>query len=86
MRKPPKTETVKRSIQGYAYKAGFTYHPQTDGTFSLFDIRMKYYVCRGPHDRIVQFVIDELWAKYYRELPLPGETPAQTRKRIRGAT
>jgi hypothetical protein len=47
---------------------------------------MEYYVCRGSHDRIVQFVVDELWAKYHRELPIPGETPAQTRKRIRGAT
>jgi hypothetical protein len=30
---------------------------------------MGYYVCRGSHDRVVQFVIDELWAKYYRSNP-----------------
>jgi hypothetical protein len=66
MRKPPKIETIKGKINAYAYKCGFTYHPQEDGTFALFDIHMGYYVCRGSHDRIVQFVVDELWAKYYR--------------------
>ena len=71
MRKPPKVSTVKRSINGYAYKCGFTFHPKEDGSFALFDIRMGYYVCRGSHDRVVQFVVDELWAKYYRSLPLP---------------
>jgi hypothetical protein len=69
MRKPPKTSTIKGKIQGYAYKAGFTFHPQTDGTYSLFDIHMGYYVCRGSHDRVVQFIVDELWAKYYRSNP-----------------
>lgn len=66
MRKPPKTETIKNKIQGYAYKAGFSFHPQNDGTYSLFDIHMGYYVCRGSHDRVVQFVENELWAKYHR--------------------
>ena len=69
MRKPPKNSTIKRSINGYAYKCGFTYHPKEDGSFALFDIHMGYYVCRGSHDRVVQFVIDELWAKYYRANP-----------------
>ena len=69
MRKPPKSSTVKGKINAYAYKCGFTYHPQADGTFALFDIHMGYYVCRGSHDRVVQFVIDELWAKYYRSNP-----------------
>jgi hypothetical protein len=72
MRKPPKDSTVARSIQGYAYKCGFTYHPQTDGSFALFDIHMKYYVCRGSNDRVVRFVVDELWAKYYRSNPTPA--------------
>ena len=72
MRKPPKVSTVKRSINGYAYKCGFTYHPKEDGSFALFDIHMGYYVCRGSHDRVVQFVIDELWAKYYRSQPTPA--------------
>lgn len=66
MRKPPKTETIKKKINYYAYKAGFTFHPQSDGTYSLFDIYMGYYVFRGSHDRVVQFVVDELWAKYLR--------------------
>jgi hypothetical protein len=66
MRKPPKTKTIKGKINGYAYKCGFTFHPQTDGTYALFDIHMGYYVCRGSHDRVVQFVVDELWAKYHR--------------------
>jgi len=69
MRKPPKSSTVKRSINGYAYKCGFTFHPKEDGSFALFDIHMGYYVCRGSHDRVVQFVMDELWAKYYRSNP-----------------
>lgn len=66
MRKPPKTETIAKKMPYYAYQAGFTFHPQADGTYSLFDIRMGYYVCRGNHDRVVQFVVDELWAKYSR--------------------
>lgn len=66
MRKPPKTETIKKKINAYAYKCGFTYHPQVDGTFALFDIHMGYYVCRGSHDRVVRFVVDELWGQYHR--------------------
>lgn len=66
MRKPPKTETIKKKINYYAYKAGFTYHPQADGTVSLFDIHMNYYVFRGSRDRVAMFVVDELWAKYHR--------------------
>ena len=71
MRKPPKSSTVKGKINAYAYKCGFSFHPQNDGTYALFDIHMGYYVCRGSHDRVVQFVIDELWAKYYRSQPTP---------------
>jgi hypothetical protein len=66
MRKPPKIATVKGKINAYAYKCGFTYHPKEDGTFALFDIKMGYYVCRGSHDRVVQFVMDELWMKWAR--------------------
>lgn len=69
MRKPPKTATILKSIDRYAYVAGFTYHPQTDGTVSLFDIHMGYYVFRGSRERAAQFVIDELWAKYHRLHP-----------------
>jgi hypothetical protein len=73
MRKPPKTKTIKGKINAYAYKCGFTLHPQTDGTYALFDIHMGYYVCRGSRDRVVQFVLDELWMKYHREHPYEGE-------------
>ena len=66
MRKPPKTSTILKSIIRYAYNAGFTYHPQTDGTIRLFDIHMGYYVFRGSRERVAQFIVDELWAKYFR--------------------
>lgn len=66
MRKPPKTSTILKSINRYAYIAGFTYHPQSDGTVGLFDIRMGYYVFRGSRERASNFVVDELWAKYHR--------------------
>lgn len=66
MRKPPKTETVKSKINAYAYKAGFTYHPQTDGTVALFDIVAKYYVFRGSADRAVMMIVDTLWDKYLK--------------------
>jgi hypothetical protein len=74
MRKPPKISTIKRSIQGYAYKCGFTHHPKEDGSFALFDIRMGYYVFRGSHDAVVQFVATELWAKYHRSNPIVGDS------------
>jgi hypothetical protein len=71
MRKPPKTSTIKGKINAYAYKCGFTYHPQSDGTVALFDIHMDYYVFRGTTDRAAMFIVDELWAKYYRSHPTP---------------
>ena len=64
MRKPPKTSTILKSINRYAYNAGFTYHPQTVGTIKLFDIKANYYVFRGSRERVAQFVVDELWRKY----------------------
>lgn len=73
MRKPPKTSTILKSINRYAYIAGFTYHPQTDGTIKLFDIKANYYVFRGSRQRAAQFVVDELWMKYHREHPYEGE-------------
>lgn len=66
MRKPPKTETIKKKINAYAYKAGFTYHPQKDGTVALFDMVAKYYVFRGSADRAVMMVVDTLWDKYLK--------------------
>jgi len=47
-------------VKKIAYRAGFTVHPQTDGTIALFDIRAKYYVFRGSRDRAVGFILDEL--------------------------
>ena len=73
MRKPPKTSTILKSIIRYAYNAGFTYHPQTDGTIKLFDIKANYYVFRGSRQRAAQFVVDELWMKYHREHPYEGK-------------
>jgi hypothetical protein len=60
VKKIPSRSTVAGRLNGYAYRAGFTVHPETDGTVSLFDIRMKYYVFRGSRDRAVGFVLDEL--------------------------
>jgi hypothetical protein len=60
VKKIPSVTTIRKNINRYAYNAGFTYHPQPDGTVKLFDIRMKYYVFRGSVERVVQFVVDEL--------------------------
>jgi hypothetical protein len=58
--KIPTQTTIGKRINYYAYRAGFTYHPQPDGTVKLFDMRMKYYVFRGSVSRAVQFIVDEL--------------------------
>jgi len=58
--KIPTQATVAKRVNYYAYRAGFTYHPQPDGTVKLFDMRMQYYVFRGSVSRAVQFIIDEL--------------------------
>lgn len=71
-RKIPTVSTVRKNINRYAYNAGFTYHPHTDGTVSLFDIRANYYVFRGSADRAAQFVVDELYMKYWREAGYPA--------------
>jgi hypothetical protein len=60
VKKIPSRSTVAGRLNGYAYRAGFTVHPQTDGTIALFDIRAKYYVFRGSRDRTVGFILDEL--------------------------
>jgi hypothetical protein len=60
MKRVPKESTIRKHIYKYAYKAGFTYHPQTDGTVALFDIHMKYYVFRGTVARAVQTICDNL--------------------------
>ena len=60
MKKVPSVSTIRKNINRYAYVAGFTYHPQPDGTVKLFDMRMKYYVFRGSVDCVVHFIVDEL--------------------------
>jgi hypothetical protein len=60
IKKIPSRSTVAGRLNGYAYHAGFTVHPETDGTVKLFDIRANYYVFRGSRDRAVSFVLDEL--------------------------
>ena len=60
MIKIPTQTTINKRINYYAYRAGFTYHPQEDGTVKLFDMRMKYYVFRGTVQRVVMFISDQL--------------------------
>jgi hypothetical protein len=69
MRKPPKTETIHKNINRYAYNAGFLYSQENDGTVRLFDMTANYWVFRGSKDRAVQMVVDDLWAKYFRLHP-----------------
>lgn len=63
MRKIPTQATIGGKLNYYAHRAGFTVHPQTDGTIALFDIRAKYYVFRGARQRAIMFVSDELRIK-----------------------
>ena len=63
MRKIPTQATIAGKLNYYAYRAGFTVHPQTDGSIALFDMRAKYYVFRGDRKRAVMFVSDELRIK-----------------------
>ena len=64
--KIPKEKTIRGKIYGYAYRAGFTVHPQSDGTYSLFDIKMNYYTHEHVSmDTVVRVVIDELYAMSY---------------------
>lgn len=65
MKVPPTIRKIIESMPFYAYKAGFTLHPNEDGTFSLFSIRAHYYVCRSDENRVARFILDELWIKYH---------------------
>jgi hypothetical protein len=69
MRKPPKTETIRKSIYRYAYNAGFLYSQENNDSVRLFDIKANYWVFRGSKDHAVQMVVDGLWAKYFRFHP-----------------
>jgi hypothetical protein len=61
MKKIPTQATIGKRIGYYAGRAGFTYHPQPDGTVSLFDIRANYYVFHGTVQRAIMFISDELY-------------------------
>jgi hypothetical protein len=72
----PKTATIRKNINRYAYNAGFTLHPHSvgsipsgiPGTYSLFDIRMGYYTHKSVSmDTVVRVVIDEMYAKKFRQ-------------------
>lgn len=64
--KIPKEKTIRGKIYGYAYKAGFTVHPQVNGTYSVFDIKMNYYTHRNiSMNDVVRVVTDELHMMAY---------------------
>jgi len=63
MRKVPTSSTIRKRANYYAYRAGFTYHPQSDGTIALFDMRMNYYVFRGSPEHAARFIHDQLYIK-----------------------
>ena len=64
--KIPKEKTIRGKMNAYAYRAGFTLHPKKDGTYSLFNIKMKCYthehICM---DSVVRVVVDKLHAMGY---------------------
>lgn len=72
----PKTSTIRKNINRYAYNAGFTLHPHSvgsipsgvPGTYSLFDIRANYYTHKSVSmDTVVRVVVDELYAIKFRK-------------------
>jgi hypothetical protein len=74
--KIPKEKTIRARIRAYAYKMGFTLHPHSvgsipsgvPGTYSLFDIRANYYTHKSVSmDTVVRVVIDEMYARKYRQ-------------------
>jgi len=74
MMRIPKASTVRSKFIGYAYKAGFTVHPQSGGTFDLFDIKANYYTHRKlDKDSLVRVVIDELHMANWRKAGYPSK-------------
>jgi len=72
----PKASTIRKKINLYAYKAGFTLHPHSvgsvpsgvPGTYSLFAIHCGYYTHKSVSmDTVVRVVIDELYAMKFRQ-------------------
>jgi len=66
--KIPKTSTIRGKIHGYAYKMGFSIVKNFDGSYNLFDIRMAYYTHKNVNmDTVVRVVVNEMYAKKFRE-------------------
>ena len=66
--KIPKTSTIRGKIHGYAYKMGFSIVKNFDGSYNLFDIHMAYYTHKNVNmDTVVRVVVDEMYAKKFRE-------------------
>lgn len=74
--KMPSVDSVRKSFRFYAYKAGFTVHPHSEGsvpvgvpgTYSLFDIRTNYYTHKNlPMDRLVHVILGELYMVEYNK-------------------
>ncbi len=64
----PKEKTVRGKIHGYAYKMGFTIVRNADNSYNIFDIHMGYYTHKNVNmDTVVRVVIDEMYAKKFRE-------------------
>ena len=57
----PKESTIRRNFRVYAYKAGFTILPQTNGLYNVFDNRVGYTVNRNrTMCEVVRIIIDEM--------------------------
>ena len=64
----PKESTVRRNFRVYAYKAGFTILPQTNGLYNVFDNRMGYTVNRNrTMCEVVRIIIDEMHMIEYNQ-------------------
>ena len=64
--KIPKITTIRSKYRVYAYKAGFTILPQTNGLYNVFDNKMGYTTHKNRNmTEIVQIIIDELHMKEY---------------------
>lgn len=64
----PKEKTIRGKIQSYAYKMGFTIVRNVDGSYNIFDIHMGYYTHKNVNmDTVVRVVMDEMYAKKFRE-------------------
>lgn len=64
----PKATTIRKNIHSYARKVGFSIIVNPDNSYNLWDVVMGYCIHRGVNmDTIVRVVIDDMYAKKYRE-------------------